>query len=279
MWCSTNVRTSAPAPRGLLAIAALVLALAPAWAQTPLGTALTYQGRLKDAGAPADGSYDLSFTLYDAAAGGSPVGSDTADDWPVAAGLFTVWLDFGAGAFNGQARWLEIGVRPWDSVGPYTTLTPRQELTPTPYGLYAVTAANAASADTVDGYHAVASPAAGTLLPLDGAAKFPNSALRTGAGNGLDADLLDGQQGAFYQNAGNLNAGTLADGRLSTNVMLLDNTQTVTGGKAFSAAPAFTAAGTPFTVTSSTLVTNLNADRLDGLARRRSFRRSPTRSR
>ncbi len=35
-----------------------------------------------------------------------------------------------------------------------------------------------------------------------------------GAGSGINADLLDSQQGAFYQNAGNLNAGTIAAGRL-----------------------------------------------------------------
>ena len=36
-----------------------------------------------------------------------------------------------------------------------------------------------------------------------------------GAGSGLDADLLDGQQGSYYQNAGNLNAGTLPGARLT----------------------------------------------------------------
>jgi hypothetical protein len=36
-----------------------------------------------------------------------------------------------------------------------------------------------------------------------------------GAASGLDADLLDGQHGAFYQNAGNLNAGTVPSGRLA----------------------------------------------------------------
>jgi hypothetical protein len=38
-----------------------------------------------------------------------------------------------------------------------------------------------------------------------------------GAGSTLDADLLDGQQGAFYQNANNINAGTLNVARLSTS--------------------------------------------------------------
>jgi hypothetical protein len=52
-------------------------------------------------------------------------------------GLFTVTLDFGAAAFNGEARWLQIGVRPADT-GSYTNLTPRQPITPAPYALYAL---------------------------------------------------------------------------------------------------------------------------------------------
>lgn len=36
-----------------------------------------------------------------------------------------------------------------------------------------------------------------------------------GTGSGLDADLLDGQQGSYYLNAGNLNAGTIPDARIS----------------------------------------------------------------
>jgi hypothetical protein len=35
-----------------------------------------------------------------------------------------------------------------------------------------------------------------------------------GSGSGLDSDLLDGQHGAFYQNAGNLNAGTIPNARV-----------------------------------------------------------------
>ena len=38
--------------------------------------------------------------------------------------------------------------------------------------------------------------------------------LNDGAGTGLDADKLDGRQGSFYQNAYNINAGTLSDNRL-----------------------------------------------------------------
>jgi hypothetical protein len=101
-----------------------------------LGTAFTYQGRLNDGGDLANGTYDFEFKLYDAASGGSQVGSTvTKNDVTVTDGLFTVELDFGSGAFNGDARWLEIGVRPGSSTGAYTTLTPRQSLTPTPYAL------------------------------------------------------------------------------------------------------------------------------------------------
>jgi hypothetical protein len=34
-------------------------------------TAFTYQGRLQDGGAPANGSYDFQFTLWDALSGGT----------------------------------------------------------------------------------------------------------------------------------------------------------------------------------------------------------------
>lgn len=39
-----------------------------------------------------------------------------------------------------------------------------------------------------------------------------------GAGSGIDADLLDGQHGSYYQNAGNINAGTLAIARGGTSL-------------------------------------------------------------
>ncbi len=107
----------------------------------PLGTAFTYQGRLVDDGNPANGVYDLRFTLYDAEVGGSAVGSPiTLDDVTIADGLFTVQLDFGSSAFTGGARWLQVEIRPGDSTGTYTVLSPRQPLTATPYALYSRTA-------------------------------------------------------------------------------------------------------------------------------------------
>jgi hypothetical protein len=54
----------------------------------------------------------------------------------VSNGLFTVALDFGSGIFDGNPRWLEIGVRTNAGVA-FAVLSPRQPLTPAPYAIYA----------------------------------------------------------------------------------------------------------------------------------------------
>ncbi len=114
-----------PAPAGI----------EPATTLAAVGTAFTYQGRLKDSGVPAAGVYDFQFRLYDALSGGSQIGgTSSVADVAVSDGLFTVTLDFGASAFDGQARWLEIDVKR-DADGSYTTLSPRQALTAAPYAL------------------------------------------------------------------------------------------------------------------------------------------------
>jgi len=108
-----------------------------------MGTAFTYQGYLYDANHVADGLYDFQFKLYDSLADGNQVGSDVnKPDVDVVDGYFTVKLDFGSGIFDGDARWLEIGVRQGELEDPnaYTVLTPRQKVMPTPYALYAKTA-------------------------------------------------------------------------------------------------------------------------------------------
>ncbi|MBX7132123.1 MAG: hypothetical protein K1X67_05520 [Fimbriimonadaceae bacterium] len=82
--------------------------------------------------------------------------------------------------------------------------------------------------------------------------------------NNLNADLLDGLDSTDLLNASNFTSGTIPDARLSSNVAMLGTIQTFTGAKTFSTAPAFTAAGVPFTVTGTGVVTNLNADKFDG---------------
>lgn len=103
----------------------------------PVTSEFTYQGRLTSGGVPLTGQYDLVFKLYDASVGGNQVGSDVVvNDEQVTGGLVSVALDFGAGAFDGDARWLQVQLRPGASGGAYTTLTPRQPLTVVPYALY-----------------------------------------------------------------------------------------------------------------------------------------------
>lgn len=107
-------------------------------------TAFTYQGQLNVGGNPANASYDMQFKLFDALTAGTQIGSTaTLTNVTVTNGVFTVTLDFGAAAFPGANRWLEISVRLAGS-GTYTTLTPRQPLTSTPY---AIKSLNAATAD------------------------------------------------------------------------------------------------------------------------------------
>ncbi len=92
-----------------------ILLFSPVFLAAPLlaqGTAFTYQGRLSDGPNPADGSYDLRFTVYDSPSAGLIVGGPLTNAHTGASnGLFTVTLDFGSGVFTGPARWLEIGVR------------------------------------------------------------------------------------------------------------------------------------------------------------------------
>jgi hypothetical protein len=101
-------------------------------------TAFTYQGQIHDNGTNANGAYTMIFKLYDAVSGGNQIGSAITTSATLANGLFSVNLDFGAGAFNGGARWLDITV----TNGPDTqTLSPRLPVLPEPYAQFASVAA------------------------------------------------------------------------------------------------------------------------------------------
>lgn len=103
-----------------------------------MGTSFTYQGRLIDTDAAADGKYDFSFKIFDSPSSGGSIGLDVLkNDVDVIDGYFTVTLDFGSEVFAGDGVWLETSVRPGDSEDVYTTLSPRQTITPTPYATYA----------------------------------------------------------------------------------------------------------------------------------------------
>lgn len=104
----------------------------------PVGSAFTYQGQLLDQGSPASGAYDLSFGLFLDPAAAQQAGATIAlEDVPVLDGLFTVELDFGFNAFDGDQLWIQVGVRSGTSTGAHTLLAPRQKLTATPYAVQA----------------------------------------------------------------------------------------------------------------------------------------------
>jgi hypothetical protein len=101
------------------------------------GTAFTYQGQLQNNGSPASGTYNLTFSLFNTnTTGVSIAGPVTNNAVSVTNGLFTVTMDFGDGVWNGQINWLEIGVET-NGGATFASLTPRQQLTPAPYAIFA----------------------------------------------------------------------------------------------------------------------------------------------
>lgn len=111
----------------------------PAAPQALTGTGFTYQGQLKNASGFVTGVCDFQFSLWDAVSGGTQLGAtQSLAGVSVSQGLFTVPLNeanqFGANAFNGLGRWLQVDVK-CASDPAFITLSPRQPLTPTPYAL------------------------------------------------------------------------------------------------------------------------------------------------
>jgi len=111
---------------GTLLLVAALIATAQVWAEPlaspagapgPSATTVNYQGRLADSGGtPLDGTYGMSFSLWDAATDGSVVwGPEAHPAVPVSEGLFSVGLGsqtsggIPTSVWNGN-RYLEIAV-------------------------------------------------------------------------------------------------------------------------------------------------------------------------
>jgi len=174
------------------------------------GTVFTYQGRLTDGSGPANGSYDFRFRLAADPLGNNFVaGPVLTNAVAVSGGLFTVALDFGS-VFTGSNYWLQIDVRT-NGAGSYSTLTPLQALTPTPYAIFAGGASNllgAVPAAQLSGTIGSAQLAGAYSNPLN----FSNAANQfsgTFNGNGgalsnVNAAALGGLAASnFWQTSGN----------------------------------------------------------------------------
>ena len=184
-------------PRVGVFVFCVALFVISATAQT---SSFSYQGRLNDGAAPANGTYQMQFSLWDAVGAGTQQGSTITNmSVSVVNGIFTVQLDFTAAPFaSGADRWVEVAVRKAADPPGYTTLAPRQQLTSAPYATRSATAGTATTAGNVTGVVAVANGGTGSA---------------TGDGSSLN-----------NLNATNLATGTVADARLSTNVTVQGNT-------------------------------------------------------
>jgi len=137
------MKTKATLIKTCVLMALAVFSLQPSTCSAQ-GTAFSYQGQINDGANPATGIYDLRFTIYDST--NSPgvliAGPVTNAAVTVSNGLFTVTLDFGSGVFAGANRWLDIAVCT-NGAASFTALAPRQPVLPTPYAVYAGSAASA----------------------------------------------------------------------------------------------------------------------------------------
>ncbi len=94
-----------------------------------------YQGMLADDDVPLNGQVNVQFRLFDAVVDGKMVGS-IVQPIQLMGGLFATVLDFGANAFDGEARFLEIGVP--NELGQIEILSPRQPIMAVPMAQFAL---------------------------------------------------------------------------------------------------------------------------------------------
>src|SRR5262245_44966368 len=114
----------------LMHAAGLILLIAQmTQAQTPLGTEITYQGKLEGSGNTAISTADFQFALFDSLNGGTQIGAtEVKNNVAVSNGTFSLTLDFGGSALNGDARFLQVSVRSPAGAGTFNTLSPRQAM-------------------------------------------------------------------------------------------------------------------------------------------------------
>ncbi len=161
----------------------------------------TYQGVLQDGGAPANGSADFKFTIFESLTGGSAA-SPTIDrtSVPVTDGRFMTSLVVDPPILDGRPLFLEIQARFPAGAGAYQTLTPRQPMTPTLLAEHAensersTTADQAAEALTVTGEVPWAQISGKPAIPdgssLDASDGLPANAVQVDASGNVGINTL-----------------------------------------------------------------------------------------
>ncbi len=209
----------------ILLTALTVAAVAPVQAGP-----ISYQGQLLSNDDSFNGTVGLEFRLFDQLSGGSQVGPVVSrPNWPVQDGLFQVDLDFGAGAFVGGNRFLEVRVNG-------TALAPRQAIRAVPVALHALNGGGS-SPWTVDGSGAVEYLFSGQRFrfqPVTGTSEISPNVIIGHAANSVSghgsAVLSGGSQNVSNSVQGNYSV--ISGGRLN---QINGNSVTVSGGSGHTA--------------------------------------------
>jgi hypothetical protein len=116
-----------------------VIACGSAAGAGPMGTTFVYQGHYDIQGQPANGLFDLAFSLCSGPDGPNVLERVVLEDVQVVDGAFQVELDFTGLVWDGQERWMQVEARPAQSTDPlaFVLTGPRQPIRPVPYALYA----------------------------------------------------------------------------------------------------------------------------------------------
>ena len=208
----------------LLLLSTLNFQLSTAFGQ---GTAFTYQGKLASGGSAVSGVYDFTFAVWNAASGGAQQGATFATNAvPVTNGYFAATLDVG-NVFTGNALWLEIAVRT-NGASSFTTLTPRQPITPAPYAIMANSASNLLGAlpSTQVSGTIPASQLSGTFTGnVIGSATSATTATTANNFSGsLAGDVTGPQSVTVVSSVGGQNAATIVSGVSAANAATSANT-------------------------------------------------------
>ena len=179
----------------------------------------------------ANGIYDLQFTLWDSLSGGSQIGSaQILSNINVNSGIFAVTLDFGANAFPGANRFLEISAR-LAGVSSYTPLTPRQQITSTPY---AVRSANATLADTSTNATQLGGVGAGQYVQTSDSRLTDSRSPTVGSSNYIQ-NTNSPQAGSNFNISGN----GMAGGTLSGSIVNATTQYNINGNRLLTATGGF----------------------------------------